>query len=70
MPDNYTGIGYQPVLLFVDVKLGPRPCDIVRLELHEGEDVGKVATLFCLEHGLDEGKRSMMETLLRDRVLL
>jgi hypothetical protein len=57
MPDGYRGIGLLPVLLFVDVKLGPRPCDIVRLELREGEDVGEVATRFCLEHGLDEGKR-------------
>ena len=51
------------------MKLGPRPCDIVRLELREGEDVGEVATRFCIEYGLDEGKRSMMEALLRDRVL-
>ena len=57
MPDDYRGIGNLPVLLFVDVKLGHRPCDIVRLELREGEDVGEVATRFCLEHGLDEGKR-------------
>jgi hypothetical protein len=57
MPDDYMGNRNQPVLLFVDVKLGPRPFDIVRLELREGEDVGEVATRFCLEHGLDEGKR-------------
>ena len=42
----------------------------MRLELHEGEDVGEVATRFGIEYGLDEGKRSMMEKLLRDRVLL
>ena len=66
---HYTAIEHQPVLLFVDVKLGPRPCDIVRLELREGEDVGEVATRFCIEYSLDEGKRSMMEALLRERVL-
>ena len=41
----------------------------MRLELREGDDVGEVATRFCIEYGLDQGKRSLMENLLRDRVL-